>query len=442
MKPTRVLVRGRHPGKILTRRAVDVPVALVDALVVCIPEEVPGAGTEIRPATGHVVDARRRGVVRDNLVDGVIGRRVTGAVLGGEQPALRLVPRAERRLRPPLRAELRGHVRRGVMPLQPLPEGGRRRLPAERQRAVGVAQGRHVAGEEPRAVPHDRSAQGEAWLRLRVAILRVSHVLGARRVRRLELQRWTRARVEALARPEEQPLAVPVIGAALRDDVQHAAGGPAVLGAVPGRLHLELLDEVGDQELARRADPGVGGLHAVDDHAVLCTGRSVDGDAAGLALLVRTRRLHGERREVAAARQPFEHLAAHVRGADRLRDRDARRATHDLQCLGDAGRTKRQVHAQLRTQHQDDLSDLRELEAVEDGGHLVAAWRERGESVRAGRAGHCFHREAGAVRCRHRNRWHESALHVADDALDCAGLLLRPRRGGRERKTRKCRRPE
>ncbi len=226
---------------------------------------------------------------------------------------------------------------------------------------------------------------------------------------------------------------MPVVAAALRHDVQHTARGASVLGAVPGRLDLHLLDEISRQVLARRADPGVGRLHPVDHHAVLGAGRSVDGDAARLPLVVRAGRVRRDRREVTTAGQPLELLAREARRTRRLRDREARRAGHDLHPLGDAGGPERQVNRQLRPEHERDIGDPRRVEPVEPGGHLVPAGRQRGISIPASRVRHDLQRQAVLVRDRYRRARQNAALHVADDALDGTRLLLASNRRRREK---------
>ena len=217
---------------------------------------------------------------------------------------------------------------------------------------------------------------------------------------------------------------MPVVAAAVRHDVQHAARGASVLGAVPGRLDLHLLDEISRQVLARRAEPGVGRLHPVDHHAVLGAGRSVDGDTACLPLVVGAGRVGRDRREVATAGQPLEHLAREARRTRGLGDGEARRAGHDVDPLGNAGRPKRQVNRQLCPEHERDIDDPGRVEPVESRNHLVPAGRQRGISIPAGRVRHDLQRQAVLVRDRHRRARQNAALHVADDALDGTRLLL------------------
>ena len=119
------------------------------------------------------------------------------------------------------------------------------------------------------------------------------------------------------ALPVEQRVAVIVVGAALGDDVDHAAGRAAVLRGVAAGLHLDFFDEVDDDVLARQAALQVGRLDAVDDVAVLAGARAVDREAAELRFLVRARRLRDEGREVAALRQQLNLLGADVRLARR-----------------------------------------------------------------------------------------------------------------------------
>jgi hypothetical protein len=67
---------------------------------------------------------------------------------------------------------------------------------------------------------------------------------------------------------------------ALGDDVDDAAGGPAELRGIAGRLHLDFLDEVREQVLAREAADDVGGLDAVDHVAATLARREDPGEQA------------------------------------------------------------------------------------------------------------------------------------------------------------------
>ena len=157
-------------------------------------------------------------------------------------------------------------------------------------RSRGLNDGTYPA-KHPQPVADERSAQREARLHLPVLVLGKRDVFSTARIGRHELQRRPQSSVEHVPRPIDERVAVPRVGAALRDDVQDAAGRTAVLGAVTGGLDLHFVYEVRDEKLAGGADDGVGRFHAVDDDPVLGAARAVIEIPAELPLVVGPGRL-------------------------------------------------------------------------------------------------------------------------------------------------------
>jgi hypothetical protein len=204
---------------------------------------------------------------------------------------------------------------------------------AQRHRAVDRRDGRLIRAEEPCLVPVDRSAERKARLVAVVLVVGVRDVLGLVLIGQADAQR-PRAGVRAVGRaeggrlaagglvplPVEQPVAMPVVGAALRDRVDDAAGGATIFRGVAARFHLHFVDEVHDHVLAREAALEIRRLDAVDDVAVLAGARAIDREAAKLPFVIRARRLAHERREVAAVRNQRDLLGTDVRLPRRLLD--------------------------------------------------------------------------------------------------------------------------
>ena len=107
--------------------------------------------------------------------------------------------------------------------------------------------------EDVRPVLDDRPAERPAVL--------VAPVVRLRRLK--ELLRRNRGVAE-----EQQAGSVDLVRAGLRHDRQQAAGREPVLGLVVRRRHLELLDGVHREVLARLAHLGPGVVHPVDDEPV------------------------------------------------------------------------------------------------------------------------------------------------------------------------------
>src|SRR5207253_295719 len=83
-------------------------------------------------------------------------------------------------------------------------------------------------------------------------------------------------RVHRLVAKELEEAALPEIGAALGDHVQHAAVAAAVLGLEPLRLKVELLDRLQRELLQQSADSVVVVVAAVDLVVDVAAGAAVD----------------------------------------------------------------------------------------------------------------------------------------------------------------------
>src|SRR5262249_13255501 len=87
---------------------------------------------------------------------------------------------------------------------------------------------------------------------------------------------------QALAVVVAKQVAVVLVTSGLRDDVDHAAQSPSVLGLVAAEFDFNLLDERVVQGLALVAQLDSGRVDAVNDVLVLQRRGAVDRDAAGL----------------------------------------------------------------------------------------------------------------------------------------------------------------
>ena len=162
---------------------------------------------------------------------------------------------------------------------------------------------------------------------------------------------------------------------------------------------MHFVHEVRDEELAGSADNGVGRFHAVDDDPILGAARAVDRDPTELPLVVGRRRLRCERREVAAPRQLLDLFVAEVRGTGALRHGDHGRLADDFDRFVGPRWLEHQIDGELNAEHQVDVDDASGEETGEPAGHLIAAWRQRRETIDAGSIGDGLQREtAGAVR--------------------------------------------
>ena len=179
---------------------------------------------------------------------------------------------------------------------------------------------------------------------------------------------------------------MPVVAAAFVTTFSTPPVEPPYSALSPDDFDLELLDEVGHQELARRADPGVGRLHPVDDHAVLGAGR-IRRWRCRRPSARRWHRRVGTATDVKSRPRGSRSNTSLATLVARIACVMARRGepAHDLDSLGDAGGPEREVDRQPRTEHERDIGDPRRVEPVEPGGHLVAAGRQRGISIPAGR---------------------------------------------------------
>ena len=131
--------------------------------------------------------------------------------------------------------------------------------------------------EEEQAVVHDRTAERGAD----VAQSCRDGVDGA-----LDAVHGVVVGFEAVRTDVSEPAAFERVAAALRDNVDHPAGGLSELRLVAARLHLDFLHEVIRRAVAERAKhdrirpqravAAIGDVHAIDDILVLEPARSAD----------------------------------------------------------------------------------------------------------------------------------------------------------------------
>jgi hypothetical protein len=189
------------------------------------------------------------------------------------------------------------------------------------------------------------------------------------------------------------------VRAALGQDVDDAAGRPAELRRVARRLDLDFFDEIGEEVLARETADDVGRLDAVDDVAILGGGRAVDHDARRLGLVVDTRRLRDERREITRVREQGDLLGAQVRRLAARLHVDDRRFGRDRDVLADGRKLQVELDALDRAELDLDIADLRRFEPRDVRADFVetreyrreaevaALVRGRGQDAAAARAG-------------------------------------------------------
>ena len=218
-----------------------------------------------------------------------------------------------------------------------------------------------------------------------------------------------------------------VVGAALRDRADHTAQRAAVLRRVAAGLHLDLVHEVDDEVAARQAGPEVRRLDAVHDEPVLAGARAVDRQTAQLGLVVGTRGLGDQRREVAPVGQQRDLLLADVRLTRGLLGVDDRRFGRDRHGFRHASHDHRNVDRQDLAETQVDVLNQRRREARQPRHDFVLARAQADEPVRAGRIAHrrggdCPGREAFGL---DGDAWQDGTGSVLHDADYRAGLLLR-----------------
>ena len=177
-----------------------------------------------------------------------------------------------------------------------------------------------------------------------------------------------------------------VVRAALRDGVDDAAEGAAVLGRVAGRLHLDLLEEVGDEVLARQARR-CGSVVSTPS----MTKRFSEPEAPSIEMPPRNASLvtPGAWVTTVVKSRPFGRRAD-LLGADRRRglvlahgDLDA--VARDDDGLRDRAELQGDVQDGAVTEGDRDARGLVGLEAREARRHLVGAGEDAGEAVLAAR---------------------------------------------------------
>ena len=256
---------------------------------------------------------------------------------------------------------------------------------------------------------------------------------------RVEQARFRDVRVEWIETYERPPVAVKrvglivgadlalvAVGARPGQDADDAAGGAAELGVVARRLDLHLVDEIEQHRLSRRAVLQVRRVHAVDDEAILGSGGAIDLRAAGLAFLLRARRLPQDGGEVASLGHAVDRFLRH-RGRGRVSFRvDERRGfSRDRHGFGHAGEREDEVDREVLAELEHDLGRSPGLETLKGRRDLVGSRRQRGEAIDARGVGrdrrHGTGRRTFCVdSCAREHR----ALSVLDDSLNRAGLFL------------------
>ncbi len=215
------------------------------------------------------------------------------------------------------------------------------------------------------------------------------------------------------------------VGTGLHDGVDDATGRAAVFRGVAGRLDLNLGQEIGVHRFARHARAHVGGVHAVDDEAVLRAAGTIDLKAAVAALIVGARRGGQRAREVAAARNALQQVLRDARRGRVLLGIDDRRRRRHLDILAHAANFEIEVDLQDLAEQQLDVLERELLEAGHVRGDAVASRTQRGKPVLAGLvADGRYNAPRASPRFDCDTRQHRAGA-VLDDAFDRAGYLLR-----------------
>ena len=334
------------------------------------------------PPRAHDAVVTHRLVVPAVRVDGAEARRGRAPQRRGPLRTVGAVRRIaeERSVEPVVRRHLvadlaRVRVRTTVLvDLPERPEGE-----AGRGDQLGALHRRVVGAEEEQTVLEDRPAHGESAL----IPCRAGRV--DRPVRRADLG----PRRFELFRPHVTEQAAPeLVGPALRDHVDDAAGRLARLGLEPGRLDLHLLDEVERDPVAKRLErdrvrpggavAGFRGIHAVDDVVVLqaaAAGHRGVG-AAGAAAAADARRDVQHVGEPPADREPVQRAAFEPSPCRRRGGVDDGRGRDHLDLLLQT--TDRQHQRELETLSEPDVDVLllHRPEALQLDAHRVPAGRQ------------------------------------------------------------------
>ena len=236
----------------------------------------------------------------------------------------------------------------------------------------------------------------------------------------------------------DESLAVKLVAARLRDDVDDAARRPAEFRLVAAGLDLDLLDEFVVELLALGPVLDAGRVDAVDDEPVLEPGGAVDHDGVCEGRRVRglrrdPRRNLDDRRVVAAGRQGLDLAAVDVvADGRRVLIDQRRRARHDDLRTGRGA----QLHVVRRRLSEGDRDrGLDPGEALEARRHLVDPGRQQHEAIgsrgiRDARARALEGRPAGL----HGHARQGAALLVRDVADDVSGGLSEDEGSGEDEK--------
>ncbi len=232
-----------------------------------------------------------------------------------------------------------------------------------------------VGAEKPEAVLHDVAAEVEPV---------VETVVARREREQVRVLGMLVVGLERVVVVVDEGVAVEVVAAGLRDDVDDAARRAAVLGLVAAGLDLELLDELVVEVLPLRAVLDAVGDHAVDDEPVLEAGRPVDDHRVGEIGRVRGLRRDARRDlgdgGVAAPRRQRVDLAigdAVSDGRRGLVDEGGLSGYDDLR----GGRRSQAEIAGRGLAERDDRLPFVAGETLEDGRHLVGARRQQDQAV-------------------------------------------------------------
>jgi hypothetical protein len=245
---------------------------------------------------------------------------------------------------------------------------------ARGQDVVGPVVHAVVRSEKPEAVLQDEAAQRRAVV---VPLEPDGGSLG-------RLPHVAVGGLQAIVVEIAEDIAVESVAARLRDHVDDAAGGAAVLGFIASRLDVDLLDELEVQLLALDSVLHVGRVDAVDEVGVLGARGAVDGQTRLVAVgVVRRGARHdlNDRGIVPARGQALDRALADV-GADRRRGRvDHRRFGRDGD-LGPGRGGELEVHFG-RAVELDGDGPLHAPESLERRRDRVEAGRQERQPVRA-----------------------------------------------------------